>query len=171
MSPHLTINLCGYALKVWIVINNGHSASNRCGWRIRDVVQQLRGCGRRILRSHGLNYFKKKIDKCGLELSWWSKRNFGCVCKELERKRKLLTKVEKHAARTGDTSRLRQLEFDINSLMDKEVKMWKQRSKVAWLKDGDKNTRFFHSKATQRRRRNYIKGIFDETGQWCTHQS
>ena len=41
-------------------------------------------------------------------------------------------KVEKHTARTGDTSRLRHLEFDINSLMDKEAKMWKQRSRMAW---------------------------------------
>ena len=113
----------------------------------------------------------KKIDKCGLELTWWSKRNFGSLCKELERKIKLLAKIEKHAARTGHTGRLRQLEFDINSLMDKEAKMWKQRSRVAWLKDGDKNTRFFHTKETQRRRRNYIRGIFDEVGQWCTHQS
>ena len=49
--------------------------------------------------------------------------------------------------------------------------MWAQRSKVQWLCDGDKNTRFFHSKATQRRRRNYIKGLYDENGQWCTHPS
>ena len=33
------------------------------------------------------------------------------------------------------------------------------------------NTRFFHSKATQRRWRNYIKGLYDEEGQWCTHLS
>ena len=32
----------------------------------------------------------KKIDKYGLELTRWSKRNFGSVRKELERKRKLL---------------------------------------------------------------------------------
>ena len=43
--------------------------------------------------------------------------------------------------------------------------------KIQWLRDGDKNTRFFHSKATQRRQRNYIKGLYDEKGQWCTHPS
>ena len=49
--------------------------------------------------------------------------------------------------------------------------MWAQRSKVQWLRDGGKNTRFFHTKATQRRRRNYIKGLYDENGQCCTHPS
>ena len=43
--------------------------------------------------------------------------------------------------------------------------------KGQWLKDGDRNTRFFHSKASQRRRENYIKGLYDNNGQWCTNPS
>ena len=62
--------------------------------------------------------------------------------------------AEKQAIRGGDPKRMRQLEKEINVLLDKEVKMWAQRSQVLWLKDGDKNTRFFHNKASQRRRRN-----------------
>ena len=66
--------------------------------------------------------------------------------------------------RGGDPKRMRQLEKEINLLMDKEAKMWAQRSRVLWLKDGDKNTQFFHSKASQRRRTNYINGLFDDSG-------
>ena len=39
------------------------------------------------------------------------------------------------------------------------------------LKDRDRNTNFFHSKASQRRRKNYIKGLYDNDGQWCTNPS
>jgi hypothetical protein len=33
-----------------------------------------------------------------------------------------------------------------------------------WLKLGDKNSKFFHASATQRRRANMIKSIEDEDG-------
>ena len=48
--------------------------------------------------------------------------------------------------------------------------MWRQRSKVAWLRDGDRNTWFFHSKASQRRGRNYITKLHDANGGWCSSQ-
>lgn len=35
-----------------------------------------------------------------------------------------------------------------------------------WLKCGDKNTKWFHSKATQRKKRNEIKGIFKSSNTW-----
>ena len=42
--------------------------------------------------------------------------------------------------------------------------IWRQRSKALWFKEGDKNTRFFHNKATQRKKRNLIKGVKDDVG-------
>ena len=41
-----------------------------------------------------------------------------------------------------------------------------QRVRTNWMKEGDKNTKFFHAHATQRRRRNSIKGLTDEQGLW-----
>ena len=44
--------------------------------------------------------------------------------------------------------------------------MWQQRSHIQWLKNGDQNTKFFHGTATQRKRRNFLKGLRDENGVW-----
>ena len=49
--------------------------------------------------------------------------------------------------------------------------MWRQWSKIAWLCDGDRNTQFFHSKASQRRQRNYITKLHDANGGWCSGQA
>ena len=59
-----------------------------------------------------------------------------------------------------------QLKKELNILLDKEEHMWQQRSCIQWLKSGDWNTRFFHGSATQRKRKNFIKGLRDEQGVW-----
>ena len=58
------------------------------------------------------------------------------------------------------------LKKELNVLYDKEEKMWQQRSKVQWLKSGDQNTKFFHRTTTQRKRKNFIKGLRDGNGVW-----
>ena len=84
--------------------------------------------------------------------------------REIERKRKELAKAEERAIRGGDLGPMKTLQEEINLLLDKEATMWRQRAKILWLKDGDKNTKFFHSKASQRRRRNYIIRLLDAGG-------
>ena len=66
---------------------------------------------------------------------------------------------------------MRFLESEINMLLEKEAKMWAQRSKIMWLKDGDRNTKFFHNKASQRQCHNYITKLHDQTSRWCTRHS
>ena len=52
-----------------------------------------------------------------------------------------------------------------NMLADDEI-YWKQRSRVDWLKGGDKNTKFFHHKASSRKKKNRIWEIANEAGRW-----
>ena len=40
--------------------------------------------------------------------------------------------------------------------------------KTFWLVRGVKNSKYFHSRATQRHKRNKITGIYNSSGQWCT---
>lgn len=46
--------------------------------------------------------------------------------------------------------------------------MWKQKSCELWLKEGDRNTKFFHLSTIIRWRRNHIDAIKSEEGHWVT---
>ena len=65
-----------------------------------------------------------KIDHCGKALTRWSRQAFGNVKREIERKRKQLTKAEKISIGVGDSRLTKLLKEEINLLLDKEAIMW-----------------------------------------------
>ncbi|KAL5781698.1 hypothetical protein ACOSP7_006727 [Xanthoceras sorbifolium] len=61
---------------------------------------------------------------------------------------------------------IKSVEKKINLILQDFEVFWRQRSRAFWLRAGDKNSKFFHAKASQRRRRNHINGLIDERGFW-----
>ena len=64
------------------------------------------------------------------------------------------------------TISLRNTRIELNCWMDKEDDIWRQRSRISWMQYGDRNTRFFHEKASARYKKNFIEGLMDENGVW-----
>ena len=62
---------------------------------------------------------------------------------------------------------INRLRSKINDLLDSKEILWHQRSRVQWYGQGDRNTKFFHLKATQRKKKNTITRLWDESGNWC----
>jgi len=52
----------------------------------------------------------------------------------------------------------------MDELLQKQEIYSAQRSRINWLKHGDRNTKFFHAKASQKRRKNYIRGMWNSQG-------
>ena len=52
-------------------------------------------------------------------------------------------------------------------MLDDEEVWWQQRSRVQWLGKGDRNTKYFHHRASERRRKNAIVGLWNDEGIWC----
>ncbi|KAK8938531.1 hypothetical protein KSP39_PZI010850 [Platanthera zijinensis] len=53
---------------------------------------------------------------------------------------------------------------ELNSTLGRLNTWWRQRAKVRWLTEGDSNTAYFHSMASNRRRGNRIHQVGDSTG-------
>ena len=59
-----------------------------------------------------------KIEKCGKDLTWWNYNVFGNVRRELKKKRDMLVEEEAVALRIGSNVWIRELQREINELMD-----------------------------------------------------
>lgn len=57
---------------------------------------------------------------------------------------------------------LKAVQENVDLLLEQEDVKWKQHAKRNWYNLGDKNTRFFHECANQRKRRNKIVSIMDD---------
>jgi hypothetical protein len=53
-------------------------------------------------------------------------------------------------------------------LLAQDDAYWKQRAKMFWYKDGDRNTKFFHASASARKKVNRVVSIDDSNGNKVT---
>ena len=63
---------------------------------------------------------------------------------------------------------INKLRKEVNELLDDEEVWWRQRRRTQWLGEGDCNTKYFHHRASERRKKNTINGLWNENGLWCS---
>ena len=80
----------------------------------------------------------------------------------LKQKRKKLVQAESMSMAGNNHDQVRVLRREVPELMVKEEGLRHQRSRSEWLKSGDMNTSYFHSRATQRNKRNFISKLLLE---------
>ncbi|KAJ6433927.1 hypothetical protein OIU84_017603 [Salix udensis] len=73
--------------------------------------------------------------------------------------------LDNHPDDKEASSREREACYCYNKLSADEECFFRQRSRVQWLKLGDKNTAFFHRSVMHRRARNQIHSLRSETGE------
>ncbi|KAL4317972.1 hypothetical protein GQ457_18G007610 [Hibiscus cannabinus] len=61
----------------------------------------------------------------------------------------------------------RELKSELNCVLEQEERFWHQKSRSAWIANGDRNTRFFHASTLARRKRNSIRMLRIGDGAWC----
>ncbi|KAF7844787.1 ribonuclease H [Senna tora] len=111
----------------------------------------------------------KMLEKFKGSLKHWNKNVFGNVMK---RKKNLINRLSgiQLAKEKNFNPYLVDLEKrifqELEEVLNQEETIWFQKARCQWIKDGDQNTKYYHTKAINRRRRNKILMLKNENGVW-----
>ena len=146
-------------------------------WHFEQVWLQDEGCHKTVEGAWSsiqgclppLVSVKTKLEKIQAGLKVWSRNSLGNITKQIANVRKNLKDAESKAVQgsRGQPDLIQTLKEELRTLLVQEEKLWQQKAKTAWLKDGDQNSRFFHSRASHRFRRNEILKLQRDDGSWC----
>ena len=76
---------------------------------------------------------------------WDSAKPDEAVIKELQKRLDRLNEAENTEENKAE---FLEVSKQMDELLQKQEIYWAQRSRISWMKHGDRNTKFFHSKAT-----------------------
>jgi hypothetical protein len=105
-----------------------------------------------------LSGLKNKLHCTMRALKTWSREKFGRVDREIKKLTKRLEWLYKHNPFSHMTE-IKHVSARMDELLLRDEIMWRQISRITWLKEGDQNTKYFHRRATSRAKKNRIKTL------------
>ncbi|KAL1108656.1 hypothetical protein V6Z11_D03G125900 [Gossypium hirsutum] len=130
-----------YRFKAWWTLEDSCEAKMKRLWSLSKGEIQI-----------WLQFMMKGLQRWATSI----KKSQNGVIKELYRKLDQLNSMER------DEKALDALvggKLNLNIEIDNKELYWEHGVRVNWLKNGDRNTTFFHRPRTQRRRMNQVKGL------------
>ena len=110
----------------------------------------------------------QKVDNLRRNIKGWAKSSFRDLFKikgEVEEKlKKLQGEISEGNNLESATQKEEEYRKKWKDIILREDFFWKQRSRVQWLTEGDKNTTFFHRLASNHKRRNTISRLEGKGG-------
>ncbi|XP_075674939.1 uncharacterized protein LOC142644147 [Castanea sativa] len=130
----------------------------------RDIIQEA--WGKAGVDRDGLGAVQEKIKACGVDLMAWGSPITNPDTIALKETQMQLDRLNEAELTEASKAEFLSLSKRMDELLQKQEIYWAQRSRINWMKHGDRNTKFFHAKASQRQRKNYINGIRNSQGIW-----
>ncbi|KAK6132366.1 hypothetical protein DH2020_033887 [Rehmannia glutinosa] len=105
-----------------------------------------------------------KLKDCAIGLMNWSCSNHKDLNKTVDDLKRKISSLKKGPITANIKDEISELQNQLENSLDQLDIKWKQRAKLHWYKEGDRNTKFFHSYANKRKSTNHIAHLKDQSG-------
>ncbi|KAL5537605.1 hypothetical protein UlMin_045703 [Ulmus minor] len=99
------------------------------------------------MSADSLDGVASKLRLCASDLEKWNLDSFRSLKLQVRKMKTAFDRIDKQLS-SHNWKEHQRLEKALSTLRYKEERYWKQRSKDTWLKCGDRNSKFFHQKAS-----------------------
>ncbi|KAK3228025.1 hypothetical protein Dsin_007887 [Dipteronia sinensis] len=94
----------------------------------------------------------------------WSNDRFKNLSKQICDKNREIECLYQACEKDGVMQSITSLEKSVEELLECEEIYWKQPTRADWLDASDRNSKFFHARATTRKKKNSINMLVDSGG-------
>ncbi|XP_074278186.1 uncharacterized protein LOC141601782 [Silene latifolia] len=135
-------------------------------FRFEQVWIGEEGCEAAVIRgvNRGGEDIMDVLDACATELQSWKKISIRKIVKAIDNKRRQIARLNSGGRTVEEVQKRRKLVREVADLCRQEEQFWRQRSRALWLKEGDRNTSYFHRQAGQGKAKNHIAKLVDDEG-------
>lgn len=109
--------------------------------------------------------------ECAQHLKHWNNHRFGLLPNRIKTIQGQISQLNSMQDGHTNLQKVRNMEIQLDQLLELNESYWKRRSRANWLAGGDRNTKFFHHKASVRLQNNRILGSQSDTSEWMTKPS
>eukprot|EP00253_Pinus_taeda_P036244 PITA_36244 len=121
-----------------------------------------------------MHTFKLKLKELKRNIKRWNKEEFGNIMEEKQRLEQEMEEIQQRIIIEGRSEESCKAEGILISKLEERRKqeeiLWRQKSRTNWLREGERNTKFFHQTMVQHRQRNKILSIKNEAGERVIEQ-
>ncbi|XP_042487034.1 uncharacterized protein LOC122067264 [Macadamia integrifolia] len=137
-------------------------------------IDEFKNISQREISGNPIFILSQKLKRVKLFIKPWGRKNFPNIDNEVKKASDHLNSVHQEIEAAGMSDDLFGREADAKTALLKATQLqdnlWAQKAKLRWMKDGDKNSKFFHLSVKMRRARNQIRTLQNADGEWMNDQ-
>eukprot|EP00253_Pinus_taeda_P004070 PITA_04070 len=122
-----------------------------------------------------MHTFQLKLKELKGRIKKWNKEEFGNIMEDKQKLEKEMESLQQKMIMEGRTKECISKEGAILGKLEERRKqeeiLWRQKSRIKWLREGERNTKFFHQAMIKHRQRNKILSIKDKNGNRVVEQA